>query len=336
MMSDLPSSNDTAPPAPTDESKPARQPLRNDSRETTRGDDREGSIGRSLRSLLRGLTRSRNGEHLRDTIEELIDEDQEHEASIAPDERRLLKNILDLHEATARDVMVPRADIVSVDANIALPDLIKLLNAESHSRLPVYRGSLDDIVGFIHIKDVLPYWGSRKVFKLEKIARKVIFAAPSMGVLDLLAQMRDTRIHLALVVDEYGGIDGLVTIEDLVEEIVGEIEDEHDDLCAPRMDVVRSGVLRADARVTVESFEERFGEILTEDEREDVDTLGGLVFHLAGRVPSRGELIRHSSGLEFEVVDADPRRIRTVRVRNLPAPLAKPSRGSESKAGSTP
>ncbi len=143
-------------------------------------------------------------------------------------------------------------------------------------------------------------------------------------MLDLLAEMRDTRLHMALVVDEFGGIDGLVTIEDLVEEIVGEIEDEHDETVTPSIVDQRPGVAIADARVTIEDFEARYGPILTDDEREDIDTLGGLVFYLAGRVPARGELLRHSSGIEFEVLDADPRRVHRVRLRKLPPPRPEP------------
>ncbi len=265
--------------------------------------------------------RPRNGEGLRGSIEEII---QEHggteETAVEPGELALLRNILTLHDKAVEDVMVPRADIVAVEMQTSLADLVKVMTERPHSRLPVYRGDLDDVQGMVHIKDVMTFWGRGRSFNLSKTIRPVLFVAPSMAVVDLLAQMRDTRRHLALVVDEFGGIDGLVTIEDLVEEIVGEIEDEHDVEETPEMTEGHGGVLTADARVTVEDFEERCGTILTDEEREDVDTLGGLVFQLAGRVPSRGELIRHPSGVEFEVVEADPRRIRRLRIRNLPAP----------------
>jgi CBS domain containing-hemolysin-like protein len=274
------------------------------------------------RQVLRPLGLARNSEQLRDAIEELIQEDGSTEA-IAPDERELLRNILMLHEVTVRDVMVPRADIVAVDAATTLPNLVKLLNKGNHSRVPVYRGSLDEIIGFVHIKDLLPFWGSRRVFKLEKVVREVIFAAPSMPILDLLTEMRDTRIHLALVIDEYGGVDGLVTIEDLVEEIVGEIEDEHDIQVTPQIVGERAGVAKADARVEIETFEKMYGPILTDEERGDVDTLGGLVFYMANRIPARGEVIQHSSGVAFEVLDADARRIRLLRLRNLPDRIAE-------------
>ncbi len=277
------------------------------------------SVFRHLREWLRGGRRGRNGEALRDTIEELIEEREHPESDIQPDERVLIKNILNLHELALEDVMVPRADIIAVDAGATLDGTVATMVKAGHSRCPVYRGTLDDTIGMVHIKDVLPFLaGARTDFDLAAIVRRIHFAAPSMRVLDLLLLMRNTHIHMALVVDEYGGIDGLVTIEDLVEEIVGDIEDEHDEPEAPMLLERPDGRLIADARLPIEEFEERAGPILDEEEREEIDTLGGLVFSLAGRVPSRGELIRHPSGIEFEIVDADPRRIRRLRVRNAP------------------
>ena len=216
--------------------------------------------------------------------------------------------------------MVPRVDIVAVDIDISLSELVRIMSEEAHSRIPVYRGTLDDIAGMVHIKDVLACWTREQKVTLNEIVRSVLFVAPSMPILELLLQMRVSRVHLALVVDEFGGIDGMVTIEDLVEEIVGEIEDEHDDDDTPRIMQHGDGTLVADARVPIKDFEDRVGEILTEQEREeDIDTLGGLVFFLAGRVPVRGEVVRHGSGVEFEVLDADPRRIRRLRVCQLPS-----------------
>ncbi len=280
-----------------------------------------------LRSWLRGR-RARNGEDLRDSIAELIEEHEESGATIDPDERALFRRILNLHELTVDDVMVPRVDIVAVEERAPLDDLVRLMGKEAHSRLPVYRRTLDEVIGMVHIKDVLAFGGGKRAFRLAKVRREVLFAAPSMKVLELLAQMRETRIHMALVIDEFGGIDGLVTIEDLVEEIVGDIEDEHDEDEAPSMKAGRKGVLLADARVTIEDFEERTGVAISEEERDDIDTIGGLVVALAGRVPGRGELIGHSSGIEFEIVEADRRRVRRLRIRNLPdKALSKTSRG---------
>ncbi|MBM3488393.1 MAG: HlyC/CorC family transporter [Alphaproteobacteria bacterium] len=258
------------------------------------------------------------GDALRDTLEELI-EKETPESTTTDDERVLIRNILNIRDLTAYDVMVPRADIVAVPIEADLDELIKLMGGEAHSRLPVYRDTLDDVVGMVHIKDVLAALPNERPFRLADILRRVLFVAPSMPVLELLLQMRVGRTHLALVVDEFGGIDGLVTIENLVETIVGEIEDEHDDESAPTVTEHADGSLELDARVPIEDFEKRVGPVLTEEEREeDIDTMGGLVFFLADRVPGRGEVIRHASGIEFEVLDADPRRIKRLRARSLP------------------
>lgn len=291
------------------------------------GADEHTSLPHPLRGWLRGILGGRSDTTLRDTIEELIEERRETEGSIAADERVLLGNILKLRDTTVVDAMVPRADIVAVDATVALSDLIEKMASEAHSRLPVYRETLDDVIGFVHIKDVLACIAEKKPFRMADIVREVLIVAPSMPVLDLLLQMRQTRQHIALVVDEFGGIDGLVTIEDLVEEIVGEIEDEHDEDEPPRLENRPDGTLLADARLPIEDFIEQVGPILEQEEMDDIDTLGGLVFGLAGRVPTRGELLKHPSGLEFEVVDADPRRIKRLRVRNLPK-AAKPTDGT--------
>jgi CBS domain containing-hemolysin-like protein len=279
-----------------------------------------------LRHWLRSLRWTRNGEgSLREALGELIEETDATAAEIDPQERALLGNILKLHELTAGDVMVPRADIVAVENLLSLDELLQVISKEAHSRMPVYRESLDDVIGMVHIKDVLAWWGRSTEFHIAKILRPVLFIAPSMRVLDLLLKMRATRHHMALVVDEFGGIDGLVTIEDLVEEIVGEIQDEHDVTEQPMIEEMGGGVLIADARLSIEEFEARVGALLGDEERGDIDTLGGLVAALAGRVPARGEVIKHPSGLEFEVIDADPRRIKRLRVRNLPPPAAAAS-----------
>ena len=274
----------------------------------------------ALRGWLRRLLGGRNNEaSARDTLEELIEEREE--VPLDKDEKRLLANVLDLRGCTVHDVMVPRADIVAVEADESLAEVTRMMTQEGHSRLPVYRQTLDDAMGMIHIKDVLAWRGDDKDFQPSRVLRRVLFVAPSMQVLELLLEMRVKRSHMALVVDEFGGVDGLVTIEDLVEEIVGEIEDEHDRADEPHLVRHDDGTLDADARVPVETLEDIAGAVLTGEEREDVETLGGLVVALAGRVPIRGELIAHGSGLEFEVVDADPRRVKRIRVRGL-APAA--------------
>ena len=266
--------------------------------------------------------RFRNGQHesVRVALEEIIEESAEPAAPIGDDERLLLSNILNLRGRTVADVMVPRADIVAVDAETPLTEIVALIGEQGHSRLPVYRGSLDDVIGMAHIKDLFLWEGLNQDFNLAEHLRRILFVAPSMQVLELLLEMRAKRSHMALVVDEYGGVDGLVTIEDLVEEIIGEIEDEHDRTADPVLRENPDGSFTADARVTIAALEEQLGQFVTDEERMSIDTLGGLVFALAGRVPIRSELVSHPSGLEFEVLQADPRRVHRVRVRRRQAP----------------
>ncbi|MBB42628.1 MAG: magnesium/cobalt efflux protein [Rhodospirillaceae bacterium] len=282
--------------------------------------DHVGSVSRVIKGwwrkfFFRSLS---TGGDLRDTIEGLIEEKEgAGELPASADELTLLKNILNLHGLTVYDIMVPRVDITAVDIGATLAELVGLMSDEAHSRIPVYNGTLDDIAGMIHIKDVLESWTQDRSANLAGLVRPVLFVAPSTPILELLLQMRSRRVHMALVVDEFGGIDGLATIEDLVEEIVGEIEDEHDENETPHMVEHQNGSVEVDARVQVLDFEKRMGEFLNDNERaEDIDTLGGLVFFLAGRVPAKGEIIKHSSGLEFEILEADPRRIRSMRITN--------------------
>ena len=282
-----------------------------------------GPSGAGLLGRLRGRLRRRSAEHsVRDSIAELVSEAAA--ATQAPgelpeldrQERALIANVLRLRGTTADDVMIPRADIVAMRDDVTLDQALAQIRSEGHSRLPVYHEELDEVVGMVHIKDVIAYVGRPEAFRLERILRRPLLVAPQVPVLELLLQMRQARIHLALVVDEYGGIDGLVTIEDLVETITGDIADEHDEVAGPMLTERADGTLDLDARLPIEDFEHRFGAILTDDERDaDIDTVGGLVFTLAGRVPARGEVLSHPSGIEFRVLDADPRRIRRLRVR---------------------
>jgi CBS domain containing-hemolysin-like protein len=280
-------------------------------------DDRHSALDRVL-DRMRGLLRRRSPESdLRDTIEEIIEETGESPTiAIGQQELTLLRNIFKLRDLTAYDVKVPRVDIVAIRADVALAELVPLMEREAHSRMPVFRETLDDAFGMIHMKDMLRFWDRREQFKLDEVVRKVLFVAPSMRVLDLLLEMRKTRIHMALVVDEYGGIDGLVTIEDLVEEIVGEIEDEHDVDEGPRLVPQDDGTMIADARLPIAEFEKQVGPIMTREEREsaEMDTIGGLLTARAGRVPSRGEVVA-DDGYEFEILEADPRRLKRLRVR---------------------
>lgn len=274
-------------------------------------------------ALSRLLNRLRNTEQsVRESIAELVQEAEGaggtsgELAGLTPHERALLANVLRLREITADDVMVPRPDIIAIRADLTLDQALALIRQEGHSRMPVYREHLDDLLGMVHIKDVFAYTGPAAEFSVEKILRKPLMVAPQISVLDLLLQMRQTHTHLALVVDEYGGVDGLVTIEDLVETIVGDISDEHDEIEGPMLVERADGVLELNARLPVEEFEAKLGPVLTEVERDaDIETIGGLVFNLAGRVPAKGEIIRHPSGIEFLVLEADARRIRRLRAR---------------------
>ncbi len=246
---------------------------------------------------------------------------------IAAHERRLISNVEAFRDLTVDDVMVPRAEIMAIEVDTALPDLLKLVINNTHSRLPVYRETLDDVVGVFHIRDLLSAaLVDAGPFDLLKIVRPMPIVAPSMRTVDLLLEMRRNRTHIALVVDEFGGIDGLITIEDLIEEIVGEIEDEHDRESFPGAVVEGDGVLVMDARMPIEDFEKHFGDILTEEDREASDTVGGLIWSLAGHIPVLGEIVHHESGAEFEVIDADHRRIKRVRARKSPG---RPSEISE-------
>ena len=273
-----------------------------------------------LRNFIRLIRRPRDSESLRETIDEMIEKPSpEGSDPLSAHERVLIGNILKVHNRTAADVMVPRIDIVALDVETPFSEVVKCMVEQGHSRVPVYRATLDDVIGFIHVKDVLGPVAERQHTKLSPMLRKVLFVAPSLPTLDLLVQMRQARTHIAMVVDEFGGIDGLVTIEDLIEEIVGEIEDEHDVADGPHLTERADGTLIVDARTPIEVLEQRQRTRLRPTaEPEEVDTLGGLVSSLAGRVPKRGEVIGHPSGMEFEVLDADPRRIKRLRVRGAP------------------
>jgi len=243
----------------------------------------------------------RGDDPVREAIEELMEKEGDGD-SIDAHERLLLANMLRLRDLTAYDVMIPRADIVAIDVSAPLAEVAALIGQCGHSRLPVYRKTLDDALGMIHIKDLLvtfikPPESGQKPAELRSLIRRVLFVSPSIRVLDLLLEMRLKRTHLALVVDEYGGIDGLVTIEDMIEQIVGEIEDEHENEAEPELIIGEDGTVTADARLALEDFEARFHLTFSDDDKDDTDTLGGLVVRMLGRVPARGELIKHPLGI---------------------------------------
>ena len=260
----------------------------------------------------------------RDTIETILESpDHDETSGFGADERKMLSNILQLKDRTVEDVLVPRAEIIAVEVDASIDEVIEVAAAEGHSRLPVYGEDKDDIRGLVHIKDLLAAKARGSNEGLRSILRPPIFVAPSMPVLDMLLDMRTKRRHMAFVVDEHGGIDGLLTIEDLVEEIVGDIQDEHDEDNG-EIFTVGENEFEAHARLELTELENRIGTFLTtEDREEDFDTLGGLVFSLAGRIPIRGEVLTHASGWRFMVMDADPRRIRRVHIEPATNPLRR-------------
>ena len=256
---------------------------------------------------------------LEEKIDALLRDDDENGAPRSRSERALLANVMRLRDTRVLDVMIPRADIIALERGASLDETLQAFRSSGHSRLPVYRDTLDDPIGVVHLKDVALSFGfgpRSNDFNLSAHAREAMVVPPSMRVHVLLERMQATRRHMALVVDEYGGVDGLATIEDLIEQIVGDIEDEHDGAEGPSWIELSGGVFLVEARAEVKDFEKVAGvTLLPSDWEEEIDTLGGLVFMLADRVPSRGEVIPHPDGHEFEIVDADPRRIKRLRVR---------------------
>lgn len=284
---------------------------------------------------------------LRDTLEETLRGEDQTGTAFSAAEREMLLRLLQFGTLRVDDVMVPRADITAIEESAPLSELLRLFDTSGVSRIPIFQDTLDDPRGMVHIKDLMGYLtrsgapapdpaaapedtaipaGDRPRIDLAKaelstsisaaqLRRRVLYVPPSMPAVNLLLRMQTTRIHMALVVDEYGGTDGLVTIEDLVEQVVGEIEDEHDVAEAANIiDDPKQGML-AQARTPIDELEQHLGvKLLKNGEEEDIDTLGGLVFTLVGRVPARGEVVRHESGIEFEVLDADPRRVKRVRI----------------------
>ena len=288
----------------------------------TRQDDDGGSrLWRGMRALIFGDDAETT---LRDEIEEAIDEAEESRpvaGDLSQAERQMLRNLLHFGERTAGDIAVTRGEIIAVPSTISFDDLVRAFADAGHSRLPVYGESLDTIVGMIHIKDVFEAQVEPdRDRSLQSLMRDPLFVPESMGAIDLLARMRAERTHLAIVIDEFGGTEGLVTIEDVVEEIVGDIEDEHDEAEAALLTLLDDGVWEADARLELEELQSAVDPRLTAED-DEIDTVGGLMFLLAGHIPAKGECVTHPSGWRFEAVDSDPRRI--IRVR-LHAPDGQP------------
>jgi magnesium and cobalt transporter len=285
--------------------------------------DDKGLIGK-LRGLI-GI--NRQPDHtLRTAIEEYIEESANgsQPSAVTSHEKTLIANAIKLRDMTVVDVMIPRASIVAIPASTSEADLLALLSEKQYSRLPVYRETLDDVFGAIHIKDILACLARREHVRVDDLVRDVPIVSPAMPVVDLILMMKEMRKHMVFVVDEYGGIDGLVTIGDVIEAIIGEVEDEHaNDEESPQLTQTPDGTIIADGRLDIEEFEKISGPFLSEKEREDIDTVGGLVFALAGRVPGRGEILTHQSGIVLEVLDADPRRVNRVLIRKADQPVAE-------------
>jgi CBS domain containing-hemolysin-like protein len=288
-----------------------------------------GEIATRLAQAIRGLRRD---SAMRESLEEVIEESEREAQDLSAQERIMFANLLTFGELAVSDVMVPRADIVAVEEQMPFSEVLAVFREAQHSRLPLYRETLDDPLGMLHVKDVFALIESGPDGQLRwpttpinKLRREVLFVPAAMPALDLLLKMQATRIHLALVIDEYGGTDGLVSIEDLVEEIVGDIDDEHDVDETPEIVARADGKYDADARAGLEDFKERTGiDLTTVDREEDVDTLGGVVAAALGRVPVRGEIVSYG-GVEFEVLEADPRRAKRLRIRPLPAASPVPA-----------
>ncbi len=279
---------------------------------------------KELITSLRAKFGSKPDTSLKEIIEEALEEEAGNEVSISNEEKDLLKNVIRFSELTARDVMVPRTEIEALSSDVTFEALKNHAAALGHTRIPVYEDSLDKIEGFIHVKDLFRYITGSEPFQLRRILHEILFVPPSMRIVDLLLKMRVSGCHMAIVVDEYGGTSGLVTMEDLFEELVGEIQDEHDE--EHEVIVLRwiGEVLEADARALIEEVEAMLGEKLHSEgvEPADYDTLGGFIFYTLGRVPVRGEILKIRERLKIEIIAADPRRVRQVRISRLASPLA--------------
>ena len=264
------------------------------------------------------LHKKNNGNNnLKQSIETVLDSDLKGTEGISKHERLMLLNILKIDGIRSSDIMIPRADIGAVELNDSFEKVLEVFIKEAHSRVPIYEKNLDNIIGMIHIKDLVNYQNQKKTETnfLQNLKREILEIPPSMPVLDLLLKMQLTRLHMGIVIDEYGCTDGLVTIEDVIEEITGEIEDEHDEKNLPMLIKTSLNTFEASARIEIDELQKVTNvEFLNSYDNDDVDTLGGLIFSITGRVPQRGEIIKHASGTTFEIKDADPMKIKSVKV----------------------
>lgn len=256
-----------------------------------------------------------SNQSLRDSIKDVIDEKSNgnnQNLDLSSKEKSILSNILSINKLKAGDVMIPRASIIAISQDSLIQNILETIEKESHSRMPVYRKDLDDVLGMIHIKDIIKFSGkNQKDFDIKKIIREVLFVPPTMPVMNLLLKMQATKLHMALVIDEHGGTDGLVTIEDVIEEIVGEIEDEHDKDDDFNFKKIDSNTFEAKADMKLEDFNRESNLSIIQ---ENVDTLGGYIFSKINRVPYAGEVIKVDNIYQFEIIDADPRKIKKIRI----------------------
>ena len=263
------------------------------------------------------LKKNTENYNLKQSIETVLDSDLKDTEGISKHERLMLLNILKIDGIRSSDIMIPRADIGAVELNDSFEKVLEVFIKEAHSRVPIYEKNLDNIIGMIHIKDLVNYQNQKKSETnfLQNLKREILEIPPSMPVLDLLLKMQLTRLHMGIVIDEYGCTDGLVTIEDVIEEITGEIEDEHDEKNLPMLIKSSLNTFEASARIEIDELQKVTNvEFLNSYDNDDVDTLGGLIFSITGRVPQRGEIIKHTSGTTFEIKDADPMKIKSVKV----------------------
>ena len=263
------------------------------------------------------LKKNTENNNLKQSIETVLDSDLKDTEGISKHERLMLLNILKIDGIRSSDIMIPRADIGAVELNDSFEKVLEVFIKEAHSRVPIYEKNLDNIIGMIHIKDLVNYQNQKKTETnfLQNLKREILEIPPSMPVLDLLLKMQLTRLHMGIVIDEYGCTDGLVTIEDVIEEITGEIEDEHDEKNLPMLIKSSQNTFEASARIEIDELQKVTNiQFLDSHDNEDVDTLGGLIFSITGRVPQRGEIIKHTSGTTFEIKDADPMKIKSVKV----------------------
>lgn len=285
----------------------------------------------SIFQLIGGLFRSGgaqqqadNGRHeasLKETVTALIEEHalEDGKPYLLPEEQNLLRNILRFGEMSVSDIMIPRTDITAVPYDVSLEELKRVVVEERHSRIPVYKENLDQMAGFLHIKDIAVNDFAGRPFVMEDMMRQLLFVPPSMKVLDLLLKMRVSSVHIAIVVDEYGGTDGLVSMEDIVEEIVGEIQDEHDDESEAEAYVwLDERTIEADARMEIEELDTCFGgDVVLHEDEEEFDTVGGLVFSHLGHIPETGEQFDYPTGLRITILEAEPRAVKRVRIERL-------------------